>query len=238
MGNLSHKNNGIKFILTIICSFTKKAWIFPLKSKTSENVLKGFKSILKTSGKIPKSILTDAGGEFSLVRKWCKDQNISTYLPYSSFHGAIIERFNQTIKNRIYRWMDHFTTEKYITHLEQILEGYNNSNHSTIGVSPNVAWSDRSIHPLIREKLQLYYDKFKRKNPKFRVGDIIRIKLLHKSSFFKGYDIQNNQELFEIYRVFMNLPVPMYEIQSLENPDEGILKGKFYGHELTKVTNR
>ena len=33
VNNLSQKNNGIKFLLTVICSFTKKAWINTLKSK-------------------------------------------------------------------------------------------------------------------------------------------------------------------------------------------------------------
>ena len=41
----------------------------------------------------------DAGTEFVLVRKWCAENNIRTYLPYSSFHGSFIERFNQSIKN-------------------------------------------------------------------------------------------------------------------------------------------
>ena len=42
--NLSKRNNDIKFLLTIICSFTKKAWIFSLRNKKSEVVLKGFKA--------------------------------------------------------------------------------------------------------------------------------------------------------------------------------------------------
>ena len=33
IGNISKENNGIKYLLTIICSFTKKAWIQPIKSK-------------------------------------------------------------------------------------------------------------------------------------------------------------------------------------------------------------
>ena len=33
VGNLCRENNGIKFLLTIIFSFTKKAWIYPIKSK-------------------------------------------------------------------------------------------------------------------------------------------------------------------------------------------------------------
>ena len=40
----------------------------------------------------------DAGTEFVLVRKWCAENNIKTYLPYSSFHGSFIERFNQSMK--------------------------------------------------------------------------------------------------------------------------------------------
>ena len=104
--------------------------------------------------KTPRSLLTDAGGEFVLVRRWCEENNIKTYLPYSSFHGAYIERFNQTIKNRIYRWMDANKTERYINYLYSILHGYNNARHTSISVSPNVAWSDKSTHPQIREKLQ------------------------------------------------------------------------------------
>ena len=29
----------------------------------------------------------------------------------------------------------------------------------------------------------------------------------------------------------------MYQIESMENPEEGIIKGNFYGHELTLVSN-
>ena len=233
IGNLSHANNGIKFLLTLICSFTKKAWIFPIKNKKSDVVLKAFSRLLRGIDKTPRSLLTDAGGEFTLVRKWCVKNNIKTYLPYTSFHGSYIERFNQTIKNRIYRWMDTNKTETYVNHLESLLQGYNNTVHSSIGTTPNLAWNDRSSHPKIREKLQKYYNKFNKRKPKFKIGDIVRIKLLPKSSFSKGYDIQNNQELFEIYKTLIKLPIPMFQIRSLKNPEEGVIKGNFYGHELT-----
>ena len=106
-------------MLTLICSFTKRAWISPIKSKKSGVVLKAFNSLLRCMDKAPRSLLTDAGGEFVLVRKWCIKNNIKVYLPYSSFHGSYIERFNQSIKNRIYRWMDTNKTEKYISEKNQ-----------------------------------------------------------------------------------------------------------------------
>ncbi len=64
----------------------------------------------------------------------------------------------------------------------------------------------------------------------------MRIELLSKSSFLKGYDAQNNQELFEIYNILSNLPIPMYQIKSIDNPEEDVIKGQFYGHELTMTS--
>ena len=43
--------------------------------------------------------------------------------------------------------MDASKTENYIPHLDSLLHGYNNSTHSTIGISPNLAWNDKSTHP-------------------------------------------------------------------------------------------
>ena len=129
--------------------------------------------------------------------------------------------------------MDTYKTERYLDSLESLLEGYNNAKHSSIGISPNDAWNNKSTHPQIREKLQVYYDKFTKIKPRFEIGDIVRIKLLPKSSFLKGYDVQNNQELFVIHSISTNLPIPMYQIKSIDNPEEDVIKGQFYGHELT-----
>ena len=101
VGNLCHENCGIKFLLIIICSFTKKAWIHPIKGKKSDVVLHEFKTLLKQISKTPRNILMDAGGEFTLVRKWFAENNIKTYLPITFFHGSFIERFNQRIKEII-----------------------------------------------------------------------------------------------------------------------------------------
>ena len=65
--------------------------------------------------------------------------------------------------------MDQYKTEKYSPHLQDILIGYNNSYHSSIGVSPNVEWNNKSTHPPIREKLQSHFSKFSRKHPKLKI---------------------------------------------------------------------
>ena len=131
--------------------------------------------------------------------------------------------------------MDHYKTESYISNLDKIVSGYNKSNHSSAGYSPNIAWIDKSTHIHIRDKLQKYYDTVKKKKPSLKVGDIVRIKSLSRNAFTKGYEIKNNQELFIIKTVIAYLPVPMYELMSLEKAVEDIIKGRFYEHELSKI---
>ena len=65
------------------------------------------------------------------------------------------------------------------------------------------------------------------------MGTLCGLNCCQKSSFLKGYDVQNNQELFVIHNISTNLPIPMYQIKSIDNPEEDVIKGQFYGHELT-----
>lgn len=79
VGNLSQNNDGIKFLLAFICSFTKKAWISPVKSKKSDVGLKALKILIQSMTKIPRSMQTDAGTELVLVRRLCAENRIALY---------------------------------------------------------------------------------------------------------------------------------------------------------------
>ena len=67
--NRIQKNKCIKSILTIICSFTKRALIFTIKNKNSDAVLKAPKSFINKIDKFPSSILINAGTKFTLARQ-------------------------------------------------------------------------------------------------------------------------------------------------------------------------
>ena len=60
--------------------------------------------------------------------------------------------------------------------------------------------------------------------------------MVAKNFFLKGYDIQINQELFVIHSISTNFPIPMYQIKSVDNPGDDVIKWQFYGHELTIVS--
>ena len=88
------------------------------------------KSIL-TQGRIPKNLHTDKGKEFhnSQFRSLMQQFNIKLYSTYSNLKASIIERFDRTLKNKMwvqfslqgnYKWVDIFST---------LVFEYNDSKH-------------------------------------------------------------------------------------------------------------
>ena len=81
--------------------------------------------------------------------------------------------------------MDTSKAERYINSLESLLEGYNNSNHSSISLPLNVAWNDKPTHMKIRENSKSITIHSLRENENLEIIDVVRIKLLSKYLFFK-----------------------------------------------------
>ena len=79
---------------------------------------------------------------------------------------VIAERFIRTSKNEIYKYIVSVSKNVYIDKLDDTINKYNNTYRSTIKIKP------------IAVKLRTYIDfskEFNNKDPKFKIGDIIRI---------------------------------------------------------------
>ena len=76
--------------------------------------------------------------------------------------------------------MDTNKTERYIDSLESLLDGYSNSNHLSIGLPANVDWNNKIHSSTNKTKLQKYYDIFTKTQPRFKIEDLVPIKLLPK----------------------------------------------------------
>ncbi|CAK1601606.1 unnamed protein product [Parnassius mnemosyne] len=62
MQSVSKENKNFRFILTVIDTFSKYAWAFPIKTKSKEDVCYNFMKLLKT--RVAKNLQTDNGTEF------------------------------------------------------------------------------------------------------------------------------------------------------------------------------
>ena len=180
-------NKGFRFLLCAIDTFSKYAWVVPLKDKKVASIVNTFQKILddsnrseaKSKGRKPNKIWVDKGSKFynSSFKKWLKDKDIEMYSIHYEGKSVVAERFIRTLKTKIYKYMTLVSKNVYTNKLDDIVGEYNNTYHRTIKMKP------------VNAKDNTYID-FKRevndKDPKFKVGDRVRISK-YKIIFAKGY---------------------------------------------------
>ena len=165
---ISKYNKGVHFLLSVIDIFSKYVWIVPLKDKKGASIVDAFRSILKQSNRKPNKIWVDKGSEFynSLFKKWLQENDIVMYSTHKEGKSVVAERFIRTLKNKIYKYMTSISKNVYIDKLDDIVNEYNNTYHRTIKMRPTD----------VKDNTHINTDKeVNDKDPKFKVGDHVRI---------------------------------------------------------------
>lgn len=229
VSSLSRYNSGIKFLLTCIDVFSKKAWVVPLKNKSGSSLVDAFTSI---TDPLPRSLQTDKGTEFinRLFQKWLKNNNIHFFTTENDdIKAGIVERFNRTLKVKLWRYFTKHNTKKYLQILDDIVDAYNRSPHRSIGMAPN------DVNKSTKGKVwyRLYADPAPYKSSNLRVGDSVRISKTRRV-FKKGYLPQWTEEIFTIVGRKNTRPITFV----LSDYSGEILKGSFYSQELQKIDKK
>lgn len=228
----SRENKGYKYLLTVIDNFSKFAWAVPVKSKSAQDVTAAMESILRL-GRAPKNLHTDRGKEFynSRFQDLMKRYAINLYSTFSNMKASICERFNRTLKSKM--WLQFSLKGKYewLSILAKLLQEYNSSRHRTIGIEPVHVTSknEKSILQRIR-KTQVRYTRTPHHRNRFKVGDKVRISK-YKHVFEKGYTPNWTTEIFTIRTVQRTNPVT-YKLADYQDQP---IEGGFYREELSKV---
>ena len=117
--------------------FSKYGWIVPLKDKKGETITEAFKSILK-EGRKPEYLWTDKGKEYySKHLKDLLDKNkITLYSTENEEKSSVCERWNKTIKTKMWKQFTVQSNTQYLEILPKILEQYNNTKHGSIKMTP------------------------------------------------------------------------------------------------------
>ena len=228
LSHIARYNDGYKYLLTAIDVFSKRAWALPLKSKTGREVAAAFENILQER---PFNMCqTDKGGEFynatfrSLMEKW----NMRHYSSENEdLKASVVERWNRTLKGRMFRYFTAHHTRRYVDALPDIVHSYNNTRHRSIGMAPlQVVEANEDK---VRQKL--YPKKPKRPRWKLEVGQRVRIATA-REPFRKGYEEGRwSRELFVVDQRRPTAPVTYTLVDLLGEP----IKGAFYEAELQKV---
>ena len=106
--------------MCVIDSFSKYAWVVPLKDKKGVSIVNAFQKILKESDRKPNKIWVDKGSEFynSSFKKWLKDNDIEMYLIHNEGKSVVAERFIRALKTKIYKCMTSISKNVYINKLD------------------------------------------------------------------------------------------------------------------------
>ena len=198
MIQLSRYNKGIRFLLCVIDIFSKYAWVVPLKDKNGISIVKAFQSILEQSNRKPNKIWVDKSSEFynAYFKKWLQDNDIVMYSTHNEGKSVVAERFIRTLKRKIYKYMTSISKNVYIDKLDDIVDEYNNTYHTTIKMKP----IDLKDNTYINTSKKSDY-----KDPTFKVGDRIRISK-YKNIFAKRYMPNWSEEVFVIRKVKNTVP--------------------------------
>ena len=184
LSKLKKDNDGYVFLLTVIDVFSKQAWCVPLKNKSASSLVTALKGLLVNIA--PTTLQTDKGLEFLniSVMRLLKEHGVHHFSIHNEeTKASIVERFNRTLKTRMWRYFTKYQTVRYIDALQDANQ---------------------------EEVWQRLYGHDGKGVPKFKVDDRVRISKA-KRRFEKGYMANWSEELFTIREVHASDP-PVYRL--------------------------
>lgn len=138
LGPLPTTKKGYKHILVVIDAFTKFAWIYPVKTVTSQETIDKLEMQATTYGN-PAKIITDRGSAFisDLFKNYCQDRNvihikITTGVPRGN---GRVERVNRTMIPVLTKLpMDR--PNYWFKHTSKLQKVLNSTHHRCINTTP------------------------------------------------------------------------------------------------------
>ena len=228
MQSKASHNDGKTFILTCIDCFSKYALAVSLENKTADEIIKALERIF-ADGKKPKRLQTDDGSEFKnkKVQSLLRKHQIDFFTTNSEKKASIVERFNRTLKMRMFKYFTNSNTYRYVDVLPSLDDGYNATYHRSIKMQPRHV---RRIHQsIIRQRL---YSTTKKESRvyKYDIGTWVRISK-QLQTFSKGYLPNWSEEIFIVRDRRMQRQAVYY----LGDLNGEHISGSFYELELQRV---
>ena len=148
--------------------YSKYAWVVPLEDKKLITITNAFQKIIDDSNLKSNKIWVDKGSEFynRSMKSWLVKNYVEMYSTHNEGKSVIAERFIRTLKNKIYKYMTSLSRNVYIDKLDDIVNKYNNTYHSTIKIKPVDVKSNTYIE---------FSKEINNKNSKIKIGDTVRI---------------------------------------------------------------
>ena len=150
------------------------------------------------------------------------------YSTHNEGKAVVVERFNPTLKTRMWKYFSANSTSRYIDVLPHLVEKYNTTKHRGVRMTPTEAAREKNadrIRDSLGEKSPLS------RSTKFQIDDHVRL-VKQKRHFEKGYTPNWTEEVFRITDILPTRPTT-YSVKDLDGEP---VDGSFYEQELQKTT--
>ena len=225
MTRLGRTNGGYRYLLTCIDCFSRYAWVVPVKRKNAKDMEEAFKKLFaQSSPRLPQRIQSDKGKEFfnSKVQTLLKENGIALFASESEYKAAMVERFNRTLKTKLWHHFTAKNTNRFLEVLPDVVRAYNRSLHRSIGMRP--------IDVKPKDELKIWMRAQappERRTEPTATGDLVRISKT-KKIFDKGYLPNWTDELFKVDSSVRH-PKRVYKLRDLTGD---VVKGTFYNEHI------
>ena len=95
-------NKGFTFLLCVIDTYRKYAWVIPLKDEKGITITNAFQKILDESNCKPNKIWIDKGSEFynRSMKSSLENDDVEMYSTHNERKSVVAERFMRTLKKK------------------------------------------------------------------------------------------------------------------------------------------
>jgi hypothetical protein len=213
MIRLEKHNDGYRYALVAVDTFSRFAWMIPLKTKTGIEVAKALEDNILKRERYAR-LHVDKGREFynvtvqNMLRRY-DSQLYSTY--GSNTHAVHAERCIRTLKNRLFRWMNFTNTWRWIEVVPKVMAAYNMASHRSFKnrFSPYQVHHQPELTPAVRELLYGERNLLPQKEKLYKTGTTVRLSQL-RFIFHKEQYPMNSEEIYRVKSVEIKDDISVY----------------------------
>jgi len=230
LGKYKKWNKGIRYFCIVVDGLTRFSWVFKLRSKKPEEVVKQMGFLFKKAK--PRVIFSDFGGEFrgKIYKDFLKKNNIEDWKAKNTPKASLAERKLLDVKRKLEKYMFHKKTKVWIDVIEKIIHGINMTYNRNLGFAP--------IDIKTKEDERLAFINLYGKKigsvtpvPVYKPGAKFRIAHIHP--LFKKSYLQNYSS--ELYTLTKNVARDGTNLLVLEGEDKEEVIGRFYDKQVKQV---
>lgn len=241
-------NDGYAYVIVCVDILSRFGRVAAIKSKGSQDVIKGFKEIFAKVKTLPRSTRQDNGKEFTAfhVKQYFKELGINQYFTNSSSKANYSEILIKNLKRRLFRLFQYRNSYRYTDILDDLLKSYNETHHSSLGMSPSDVttanqedvWFRMYFPPTAYKRafqkarhLTTRHVRKPRDPFKYDVGDTVRVSYL-KDTFMRDFEERYSGEVFTITAKRLDQGIPIYFLKDYSGDK---VDGAFYERDIQKI---